>query len=330
MLGSKLFDIPSYVGDFLKENNMLGLPLQPLKGNQFNILFSYAGHVYFLREKMTEFLQKTSSMNGLLKSVLKDLETPFFIAGCKALGLVSKFITTPLWRVIESKDISISMMNERYRSLLGFLDNTCQDLDSFINGELILFNDISVKKDKVYESLIQPSEVDGSVILLLSVILPALSKLVKHQYGGKLENIDPLKTASVDKHNVLASKPNVKTLALDKTSDWLEGKENSKEIIQQSRAEVRLERQRFKQREQVILARRIEKQEEGFWLKQQLERKRIEKLEKETTGMFYYGLWQSAAQVHQELSRIKRKKEKEEALKTQLRFRKNVFSQKCD
>ena len=205
---------------------------------------------------MTEFLQKTSSMNGLLKSVLKDLETPFFISGCKALGLVSKFITTPLWRIIESKDISISMMNERYRSLLGFLDNTSQDLESFINGELILFNDISVKEDKVYESLIPPSEVNESVILPLSVILLVLSKLLKHQYGdhlrgGKLENIGPLKTASVDKHNkyservfsyvdhVLASKPNVKTLALEaqikfslnKTSDWLESKENNKEII---------------------------------------------------------------------------------------------------
>ena len=55
------------------------------------------------------------------------------------------------------------------------LDNTSQDLESFINGELILFNDISVKKDKVYESLIQPSEVNGSVILPLSVISQEVS-----------------------------------------------------------------------------------------------------------------------------------------------------------
>ena len=95
----------TYVGELLKENNMLGLPLQPLKGNQFNILFSNAGHVYFLRGK-------TNSMNGLLKSVLKDLETPFFIAGCKALGPVSKFITTPLWRVTESKDIYFNQYGE--------------------------------------------------------------------------------------------------------------------------------------------------------------------------------------------------------------------------
>ena len=101
---------------------MLGLPLQPLKGNRFNILFFNA------------FLEKTNSMNGLLKSVLKDLHTPFFIAGYKALGLVSKAITTPLWRVIESKDSSISMMNERYLTLLNFLDNACQDLDSSSKG----------------------------------------------------------------------------------------------------------------------------------------------------------------------------------------------------
>ena len=207
----------------------------------------------------------------------------------------------------------------------------------------------------MYESLIQPCDQDGNVILLLSVILPALSKLVKHQYGdhlpgGKLENIDPVKTASVDKHNkyperifsyvdhVLASKPNVKTLALEaqitfslnKTSEWLESKENSCEIIKQCRGEVKTERQRFKQREQFILAKRIEKQQEDFLLKQQVERRRIERLEKETTDMLYYGLWQSAVQVEEELSKINSKKEKEEALKVQLRFRKNVFQQKCE
>jgi hypothetical protein len=83
------------------------LPLQPLRGNRFNILFSNAGHVYFLRNKMQEFLEKTSLSNGLLQSVLKDLKTPFFIAGCKALGLISKLITTPLWNVIENKNVSI-------------------------------------------------------------------------------------------------------------------------------------------------------------------------------------------------------------------------------
>ena len=65
-------------------------------------------------------------------------------------------------------------------------------------------------------------------------------------------------------------------------------------------------------------------------MKQQLERKSIEKLEKETSDMLYFGLWQSADQVENELRKIDTKKEKEESLKVQLRFRKNVFGQKCE
>ena len=199
------------------------------------------------------------------------------------------------------------MMKKRYQSLLSFLDNSCTDLDSFIKGELILFGGILVKKDKVYESLIKPSEEDGSVILILSFILPALSKLVKHQYGdhlpgGRLQTVDPTTTASVDKHkfpervssyedHVPTSKPNVKTLALEaqiifslnKTSKWLEGKANSSEIIKESRAEVKTERLKFKHREEVILAKRIEKQ---FLMKQQIERKRIDPFP--ITGFYLY------------------------------------------
>ena len=48
--------------------------------------------------------------------------------------------------------------------------------------------------------------------------------------------------------------------------------------------------------------------------------------------MLFYGIWQSATKVAKELSEIKTKAkgEKEGALKTQLRFREDVFSQKCD
>ncbi|WAR13289.1 LOW QUALITY PROTEIN: hypothetical protein MAR_027469, partial [Mya arenaria] len=45
--------------------------------------------------------------------------------------------------------------------------------------------------------------------------------------------------------------------------------------------------------------------------------------------MLFYGLWQTEAQVNTELQELKSKKDKEEALKTQLIFWKNVFKQKC-
>ena len=61
-----------------------------------------------------------------------------------------------------------------------------------------------------------------------------------------------------------------------------------------------------------------------------LREKRVEKLEKESNDMMYFGLWQTVEQVENRLSEIETKKEQEEALKAQLRFRKNVFKQKYE
>ena len=46
--------------------------------------------------------------------------------------------------------------------------------------------------------------------------------------------------------------------------------------------------------------------------------------------MSYYGLWQSNEKMETALNKISSRTEKEEALRVQLRFRKNVFKQKCD
>lgn len=98
----------------------------------------------------------------------------------------------------------------------------------------------------------------------------------------------------------------------------------------QCRVEVAVEKKKFKQREDHIRAKRTEKQEADFRIKQEQEWRRIERLEQETTDMLCYGLWQTVEQDEDELSKIKSKMEKEEAPKVQLRFRKNVLKQSCD
>ena len=65
-------------------------PPAPFRGNRFNILFYDAGAVYYLASLIKKFL-----------------------AGCKALGLINKLVTGPLWRVIDTKDVSILDMNTR-------------------------------------------------------------------------------------------------------------------------------------------------------------------------------------------------------------------------
>lgn len=38
----------------------------------------------------------------LLKAVLDDANNELYISGCRALGLIDKFITGPLWKILES------------------------------------------------------------------------------------------------------------------------------------------------------------------------------------------------------------------------------------
>ena len=91
---------------FLKSNNIKHNPLSPFKGNRFNILFYDAGVVFYLSSLIKKFLLDVwQTPNRLLKAVLDDIQIPEYLAGCKALGLVNKLITGPLWRVIDSMSL---------------------------------------------------------------------------------------------------------------------------------------------------------------------------------------------------------------------------------
>ena len=104
---------------FLKSQGLAKNPLAPFRGNRFNILFYDAGVVFHLSSLIEKFLTDVwQTPNKLLKAVLADVKVPEFLAGCKALGLINKIVTGPLWRVIESKDVSILDMNTHYCHLL--------------------------------------------------------------------------------------------------------------------------------------------------------------------------------------------------------------------
>ena len=140
---------------FPKGNEMRSILLCPFRGNRLNIMFFNGGHVYFLHKQMIQHLNSQPGLNKLLKSVQKDLGTPLYIAGCKALGLISIFLTTTLWKLIGSKDVLILEMAKYVQDLLCYCT---ENLGEFIRGQLFPFNDSSyVRKDAVYESLVAPS-----------------------------------------------------------------------------------------------------------------------------------------------------------------------------
>lgn len=168
----------TYLGTFMREHHMRCLKLVPYRGHRFNILFHNAGQVFMLHSEMIQFL-KGFSLNRLTKSVLHDLQQPLYISGCKALGLISKFISTLLWNILEDKRIHILEMNRYYTMLSDGLRNAALNINDFMTGKCKPFPDIPVKEDYVYELLLKESQYDNDCEAILSVLLPALSQMAK-------------------------------------------------------------------------------------------------------------------------------------------------------
>ena len=76
------------------------IPLAHFVGNCFNIIFYDGGGIYYLRDQMIKFIESVhgKEANRLLQPVLSDLKDPNNIAGCRALCLINKVVTGPLWR----------------------------------------------------------------------------------------------------------------------------------------------------------------------------------------------------------------------------------------
>ena len=85
-------------------------------GNRFNILFYKAG-IHFLRHHLIRYLKVVHhTQNKLLQAVLHDLQHPLYLTGCRALGIVRKCITSPLWRILESP-LSMSELGLEYQRM---------------------------------------------------------------------------------------------------------------------------------------------------------------------------------------------------------------------
>jgi len=244
----------TFVKEFLNEHRLRNLPLRSFRDSRFNILFQNAASIFFLHHKMTDFLDSYGAENRLLKSVLFDLKTTEFVAGVKALGLIYKFVTCPLWSLLENRNISIIDMNAKYLELVTFLDDASKNVPQFMRGEIFPFGDDTyVEKGPIFDAFLEPCAYDNTVDMILQVLLPALCKLSRrlfhdHLPGGKIHNLSDEvkeKVKAAPKTScyaesvfgqldyLLRTKPSTKTLAAEacimfwnnKTLTWLEQKE---------------------------------------------------------------------------------------------------------
>ena len=343
---------------FLRSNMIGKNPLASFRGNRFNILFYDAGVVYYLAPLISKFLTDVwQTPNNLLRAVLADIKVPEFLAGCKALGLINKIVTGPLWRVIESKDVSILDMNSRYRRLLECFEKWSKDASEIVSGEAVLFRDFSPVPDMIFDSLAKPSDLDATVQEILQVVFSSLAVLVSrlledHLPGGVLDKPNQQlveETKSVPNSNtiserdfakldrLLREKPNATTLALEgiilfsnnKTARWLREKSTEdREILFAKARKIGPEfKSLYKLRRKQLLEDRAKVLREKQVALQKLQEKKFREKEKLTEEIMMYGLWQSETQVTSALEKLKSTTEKLKALKCQLDFRKKVLEQ---
>ena len=274
-----------FMSPTLKSKGYYRLPLEPFRGNRFNVLFKNAVCVYFLAENLNTFLE-TNATNKLLKSVKYDLNIPSYLAGCKALGLMSYLVTMPLWSTIEDGRIHILDINSRYQEVIDFLITASSSVSDFMNGKLHLsFSDThKLDRDLIYQKLLEPWEHDAMTEVILTHMLSAQAELLQrifadHLDGGRWceESLNPdirEKSKGLPKHNkysetifghldrLLREKPNISTVASEamimfshnKTSEWLETKTASERtaLLREARKDIHTVRTSFKERHRKI------------------------------------------------------------------------------
>ena len=74
-------------------------------------------------------------LNRLLQAVLSDLSVPKYIAGCKALGIIDKIVTGPLWRHLVHSGGTILEMSSTYSKMHALFEEWGQDAQGVIDRE---------------------------------------------------------------------------------------------------------------------------------------------------------------------------------------------------
>ncbi|XP_063415652.1 uncharacterized protein LOC134697357 [Mytilus trossulus] len=330
--------------------------------NRFNVFF-LLGHVtYFHRENIKHFLHSFQGCtNRLLSSVYQDICNPLLVAGSRALGIISKIITGPLWRNIECKT-HILDINDTLTGLRSFLAEAKDDCSEVVTGKHVPFPEESCKieNDIVMAELFKPDETDVMTIQVLQALFSCMLNLLDRQaadhlpggkYFSKPTDISA-ESKSVLKHNklpefffgqldfLLRYRPNASLLCNEayllyshnKTDEWLQSLDDVMRIqlINDSRKEGKNIRLKFKERLKTIEEKRLAtlklKEKEISEKKKRV----LKKKETFTNDILFFGLWQSREDIKLKLEEIPSNAEKKKALKSQLNFRKNVLLQKSD
>ncbi len=346
----------AFISPFLKENGLSSIPIAPPRGSKFNIMFSNAAGVFFLHDKIVEYLTRNHD-NKLLDMVFLGLQNTFLVSGIKALGLICYQITAPFWRCIEAKQVNILDLNNICHNLYQFCREASDDASGFMEGTAVPFP-AKIHQDAVYARLLSKDDYDNQVQTILQLLFPGLAEVTKRMYkehlpGGNHDLPTPdkrIETSGVRTTNrfaesafayldqLMQAKPAIKALAseaylmfcLNKTGEWLDTKspQDLKKLISVARKSVKNKKVLYKQRALEIQEFRRKQIKEKQAKAEELEKKRREEKDKLVKEIEEVGYWLNPQEMNDYLSQNQLSfTDQEKVLKNQLKFRKLLDQQ---
>ena len=152
------------------------------------MLFYNGGILYYLHDHLQHFFDIIKDNNILLKVVHSDLQVQSYLGGCRALGLINKFVTGLLQRFLGSR-IHLLDLNKHYQKMSSLFFDLSVDASEFMLGNAIFFENIEVSKDNVHNSLVLPSDIlDDPTKLCLEIVFASLCIVTRRMLDDHLRD----------------------------------------------------------------------------------------------------------------------------------------------
>ncbi|KAL5022364.1 hypothetical protein ScPMuIL_001519 [Solemya velum] len=121
--------------DFLKDMGQK-CHLLTFLHNRFNVLFLDGGAVFHCSSHIHEYLSsgRCSKSNKLIATISAHIDVPALLAECRALGIVGKLITTPLFHILEDRSLHYFDKNTHWSHLYDSICLFSEDSTPLLKG----------------------------------------------------------------------------------------------------------------------------------------------------------------------------------------------------
>lgn len=275
-------------------------------------------------------------------------------------GLMDKIVTGPLWRSLNEKGHLVEM-NDGYLVMQRCFSRWSKDSSQFMVGNYLLFNDIKVHTDEIYQSLVSSdSDLDSMTRQILELLFTTFCQVTEkilsdHLPSGTHVGMSEQKmkeTVSVPRHNVgverdfgmldrlMRLKPSASTLVYkgimmnvrNRTSEWRKGlteREREEYLEYSRRKKVASTREEYARRAKILWDNRETQRKDKNQIALEKEEKKHVQMQKEYASVRSKcgGIWLTESEVASKLQGVN-EKESIGMLKAQLQARKHVLGEK--